>query len=278
MALRHGSTGFLQRGVAVVAGIAAVSVAGCGSSGDVVVTEPDPSTWCEDGMTPLVGAYDADDGEFQWASCTDDTSYHSIFSIADGVVYVAAWRNGAVSNMTALDVTTGEVVADAPSPPGADAPAEPYTGGPGRVELDGVTIVGGQDDPVRAIFADGSEGWTRPGVWTYDDVWAIDDGAVFAVERETSRLAAYEIDNGDVRWSVEGDPYADGLWPWYAADGRVYTAWSNLQVRSTSDGALVWRTGYPGGGMVTPGPHMSGVDTDGTNVFVTFTGGPTGGD
>jgi hypothetical protein len=262
--------------VAVVA--AAVVVASCGSSDGAVVTEPDPSTWCDDGLTPLVVAYNADDGEFRWVACTDDPNYHSIFHVADGVVHVAAWRNGAVTEMTALDSETGDVVADAPSPPGADDPPEPYTGGPGRVELEGVTIIGGQDDPVRAIFADGSEGWSQPGVWAYDDVWAIDDGVVFAFEHESSRLVAYEIDSGAVRWSVEGDPYAEGLWPWYAADGRVYTLWSNLQVRSTSDGTLQWRTDYPGGGMGAPGPHMSGVDTDGTSVFVSFTGTPSGGD
>lgn len=293
MAPRCDLAGVVRRGVAVVA-VAGVGVAaGCGTSDDassdetvmtdpdvagIVVTEPAPSTWCGNGLVPLVVAYDADDGQFRWVSCTDDLQYHGLLAVADGVVYAASFENGAAVDVTALDAATGDVVTDAPPPPGDETDDEPYTGEPTAVELDGVTIIGGQDDPTRAVFPDGTEGWSRPGVWAYDDVWAIDDDAVFAFEHETSRLVAYEIDTGEVRWGVEGDPYADGLWPWYAADGRLYTLWSNLQVRATTDGALVWRTGYPGGGMGAPGPRMSDVGTDRTNVFVAFTVQPSPGD
>jgi hypothetical protein len=139
-----------------------------------------------------------------------------------------------------------------------------------------ITVIGGQDDGVRAVSADGTL-WSQPGVWSYDDVWAIDDGAVFAVE-EYSRLVAYEVETGDVRWFHEGDPYREGLWPFYAVDGRLYTLWSNLQVRSTADGELLWRTDYPVEEMEDVGLRMTGVDTDGTSVFVSFATEGSGGD
>ncbi len=119
---------------------------------------------------------------------------------------------------------------------------------------------------------------TTRGVWAYDNVWAIDDGAVFAFEHEASRLVAYEVDTGDVRWSQEGDPYREGLWPFYAVDSRVYTLWSNLQVRSTADGELLWSTDYPAEEMEDVGLRMTGVDTDGENVFVSFATEASGGD
>ena len=155
---------------------------------------------------------------------------------------------------------------------------QPYTGQPTRVEVGDIVVIGGQDDPVRALSTDGTELWSQPGVWTYDNVWAIDDGAVFAFEREASRLVAYEVETGDVQWSHEGDPYREGLWPFYAVDGRLYTLWSNMQVWSTADGALLWRTGYPAEEMEAAGLRMTGVDTDGTSVFVSFATEGSGGD
>ena len=73
-----------------------------------------------------------------------------------------------------------------------------------------------------------------------------------------------------MRWSHEGDPYREGLWSHHAVDGRLYTLWSDMQVRSTPDEALLWRTGYPAELMETAGLRMTGVDTDGTSVFVSF--------
>jgi hypothetical protein len=180
--------------------------------------------------------------------------------------------------VTALDAATGEPVEDAPPPPPERGTLEgqPYTGQPPRVEVGDITIIGGQDDAVRAVSADGAL-WSQPGVWAYDNVWAIDDGAVFAVE-DYSRLVGYEVDSGNVRWSYDGDPYREGLWPFHAVDGRLYTLWSNLQVRSTADGELVWRTDYPPEEMEATGLRMSGVDTDGTNVFVSFATEASAGD
>jgi hypothetical protein len=54
--------------------------------------------------------------------------------------------------------------------------------------------------------------------------------------------------------------------------------WSNLQVRSTVDGELLWRTDYPAEEMESTGLRMSGVDTDGTSVFVAFATEASAGD
>jgi outer membrane protein assembly factor BamB len=200
------------------------------------------------------------------------------------VVYVATFENGASLDVVALDAATGEPVEDAPPAPPqrGTVEGEQYTGAPARVEVGDIVVIGGQDDPVRAVSADGTELWSQPGIWAYDNVWAIDDDAVFAVERIdsglASRLVAYEVETGDVRWAHEGDPYREGLWPFYAVDGRLYTLWSNMQVRSTADGALLWRTDYPVEEMEAAGLRMTGVDTDGTSVFVSFATEGSGGD
>jgi outer membrane protein assembly factor BamB len=252
----------------------------CGESGGDgrVVTEPLPSSMCPAGSAPQVVAYEFDGDGVEWVSCTQDIGYRSLLPVADGVVYVATFSQGVPSDVTALDAATGEQVEDAPPPPPERGTLEgqPYTGQPPRVEVGDITIIGGQDDAVRAVSADGAL-WSQPGVWAYDNVWAIDDGAVFAVE-DYSRLVGYEVDSGNVRWSYDGDPYREGLWPFHAVDGRLYTLWSNLQVRSTADGELVWRTDYPPEEMEATGLRMSGVDTDGTNVFVSFATEASAGD
>lgn len=277
-----GRAGWFRSAIAVTFLAGAALAGACGSddaSGDVV-TEPAPSTWCDGETVPQAVAYGADGEGVRWVSCADEPDYRSLLPVTDGVLYVAEYGSGVITEWTALDAATGEPIDDAPPPPPSRSETEgtQRMGQPARVDLGDVTIIGGQDDPTRATFADGREGWTQPGVWTYDDVWAIDDDAVFAFEHESSRLVAYEIETGEVRWAVEGDPYAEGLWPWHAADGRLFTAWSNLQVRSTSDGELVWRTGYPAPAMGEPGPRISGVETDGTSVFVSFATEPSAGD
>ena len=263
-----------RRWLAVVSLAFAASLSACGSS-----DEASPSSMCPAGSVPQVVAYEFDGPGVEWVSCTDETGYRSLLPVADGVVYVATYSQGVPSNVTALDAATGEPIDDAPPPPPARGTVEgqPYTGQPARVEVGDITVIGGQDDAVRATLADGTS-WSQPGVWAYDNVWAIDDGAVFAFEHEASRLVAYEVDSGDVRWFHEGDPYREGLWPFYAVDSRVYTLWSNLQVRSTADGELQWRTDYPAEEMEDVGLTMSGVDTDGENVFVSFATEASAGD
>lgn len=277
-----------RRWLAVVSLAFAALLSGCGSSDEAssgandsavegssadggVVTDPSPSSMCPAGSAPQVVAYEFDGDGVRWVSCTDEIGYRSLLPVVDRVVYVAIYSQGVASNVTALDAVTGEPMEDAPPPPPARGTVEgqPYTGGPARVEVGDIVVIGGQDDGVRAVSADGTL-WSQPGVWAYDNVWAIDDGAVFAFERYDSRLVAYEVDTGDVRWFHEGDPYREGLWPFYAVDGRLYTLWSNMQVRTTADGELLWRTDYPAGEMEAAGLQMTGVDTDGTSVFVSF--------
>ena len=53
---------------------------------------------------------------------------------------------------------------------------------------------------------------------------------------------------------------------------------SNLQVRSTANEELLWRTDYPVEEMEDVGLRMTGVDTDGTSVFVSFATEGSGGD
>ena len=286
-----------RRWLAVVSLVFAALLSACGSSDNAspgatdagvdgssadggVVTDPMPSSMCPEGSAPQVVAYEFDGGGVEWVSCTDEIGYWSLLPVVDGVVYVATYNAGAVGKVTALDAATGELIEDAPPPPAPRGTVEgqPYTGQPTRVEVGDIVVIGGQDDGVRAVSTDGTELWSQPGVWSYDDVWAIDDGAVFAFERDVSQLVAYEVDTGEVRWSHEGDPYREGLWPFHAVDGRLYTLWFNLQVRSTADGELLWSTEYPAEEMEAVGLRMSGVDTDGTNVFVSFATEATGGD
>jgi outer membrane protein assembly factor BamB len=279
-----GSRARRVRFVAVSFVVVGASVA-CGSSDDgpsadgQVVTEPSPSSMCPAGSAPQVVAYEYDGAGVRWSSCSDDTTYRSLLPVSDGVVYVSSFENGASVDVVALDAATGEPVEDAPPPPPqrGTVEGEPYTGEPARVEVGDIVVIGGQDDPVRAISA-GDTLWSQSGVWTYDNVWAIDDGAVFAFEHDASRLVAYEVETGDVRWAQEGDAYREGLWPFHAVDERLYSLWSNVQVRSTADGALRWRTDYPVEEMEAAGLRMTGVDTDGTSVFVSFATEASGGD
>ena len=230
---------------------------------------PAPDEMCEVGQVPQAAAYDLDDGSFRWASCADGNAYRSVRAVTDDAVYVRG------PDLIALDPTDGSVLVDAPDlPPSAVPP-------PGAIEVDGLTVSGGQDDPVSVRDTNG-ELWTQPGTWAYDDVWAIDDDAVFAVERggggapNSVRLVAYELATGDIRWEYAGDPYAEGLWPWHAEDGRLFTVWNNLQVRDTGSGELLWKTSYPPS--QNPDLRMAGVDADDEAVFVGFATAPSGGD
>jgi outer membrane protein assembly factor BamB len=267
--LRFGQFGIVA--ATLVPSIALMSACGDnGDSRDSRAESPPPDAMCADGLVPQAAAFDVDDGSFRWASCAEGAAYRYVRAVTDDAVYVLRSDGAGGGEVVALDPTDGSVVTDAPEPP----PVEP--GPPGPVVVDGLTVNGGQDDPVTVRDADGAELWSQPGVWTYDDVAAIDDGAVFAFERDESRLVAYELLTGDIRWEYPGDPYAEGLWPWHAADGRVFTAWDNLQVRDTGSGELLWTTSYP------PSQHtvwrIAGVAADDDAVYVGFGTEASGGD
>ncbi len=229
-------------------------------------------------------AYEFDGDGVEWVSCTEEIGYWSLLPVADGVVYVATYNLGVPSDVTALDAATGEPIEDAPPPPPARGTVEgqPYTGQPARVEVGDITIIGGQDDGVRAISSRWHAVVAAGGLELRQ---RLGDRRRRRVRRRTgeaparcARLVAYEVETGEVRWSYEGDPYREGLWPFYAVDGRLYTLWSNLQVRSTADGELLWRTDYPAEEMEATGLRMTGVDTDGTSVFVSFATEASAGD
>ncbi len=203
-------------------------------------------------------------------SCTDELAWRTVRAVTDDAVYL---ETGNTRELTALDSASGEVLRATSPPP----PIDDRSAGPQRIEVDGVFVSGDQMSRVWATDANGVELWTRPGGWVYGDVWAIDDGAVFAVENQ-SDLVAYDVQTGNVRWAHRGDPYAEGLWPWYAEGQRVYSMWGNLQVRSTVDGTVIWATQYPWQGAPTGSVRMSGVGIDGETVFVAFASEASGGD
>ena len=224
---------------------------------------------CDQGSVPQAAAYDFDDGSFRWVSCTDQLAWRTVRAVTDDAVYI---ETGNPQGLTALDPASGDVLSGAPPLPPKDDP-----GGPAVIEVDGVRVRGEQITGVWVTDANGVELWTRPGGWVYGDVWAIDDGAVFAVEHGLD-LVAYDLQTGNVRWAHRGDPYAEGLWPWYAEGQRLYSMWGNLQVRSTVDGAVIWATQYPWGGAPTGSVRMSGVGIDGESVFIAFASETSGGD
>lgn len=234
-----------------------------------IVTEPAPREMCDEGLVPQAAAYGFDDGSFRWVSCVDELAWRTVRAVTDDAVYIET----GTQEVTALGPATGDVLPDASPPPPKSNPS----GGAPQIEVDGVFVSGEQISRVWAADANGVELWTRPGGWVYGDVWAIDDGAVFAVENG-SDLVAYEVQTGDVRWAHRGDPYAEGLWPWHAEGQRLYSMWGNLQVRSTVDGALIWATRYPWEGAPTGPVRMSGVGIGAENVFVAFSTEASGGD
>ncbi|MET0907943.1 MAG: PQQ-binding-like beta-propeller repeat protein [Ilumatobacteraceae bacterium] len=264
--MRRRSFRLRQVGVTAVGVLVVPALGACGDSdGDTesaapsVAVSPPLDEMCGDGQVPQAVAYDLDDGSFRWASCAEGNAYRSVRAVTDDAVYVQSSTGASGGETLALDPANGRVLIDAPALPPVQS------SGP-SIEVDGFTVTGGQDDPTTVSDADGNELWSQPGVWVYDDVWAIDDGAVFAFERESSRLVAYELESGEIRWEYAGDPYAEGLWPWHAEDGRVYTMWNNVQVRDAGTGDLRWATAYP----PPPNPdwRLSGVDADSEAVYV----------
>jgi len=247
----------------------------------VLVTEPTPQEMCPEGSWPRAAAYEIDAGAFQWATCTINRAWQSVIHTTDEAIYL--WPALPDPNATlALDPRTGEELASAPPPP-----REAFgnrSGAPIVVEVDGARVTGSQEGPIRVRLEDGTS-WTQPGRWAYDDTYAVGDDAVFAIEREPTRLVAYELETGDVRWAHEGDATIEGLWPRTMADGRLYTLWFNLQVRSTTDGTLIWATNYPvdipPDGYLDPSPdapRMSGVAVGDDVVYVSFATQAAGGD
>lgn len=257
---------------------------GCGNDEDAGANEsaapsPIPDEMCSDGQVPQAAAYDLDDGSFRWASCTDGDAFRMVHASTDEAVYVLdtseRTNDFPYHRVVALDPDDGSVLTDAPEPPTPEVTAEP--GQVFRIPVDGLTVTGGQDDSVSVYNADGTVRWNQPGTWVYDDVWAIDDGVVFAIsyrEPETAgivfpaRLIAYELETGEIRWDHLGDATREGLDPWLAENGRVFTVGQNLEVRDTGTGEVLWTTSYPRS--QHPNLRLIGVDVNDDAVYVGF--------
>lgn len=277
-----------RRGHVVEVAVAAVAVAagGCGADGGEptasggAVDGPSPAEMCPAGQTPVVAAYAVDSGQHRWAACGTEQVWHSIVGAdADGV-YVA-WYD-TEQRVAAYDTGTGEALAPSEVPPDVlRAPTGPSSA---PIVVDGMRIDGGQDDPTTGTdAATGELVWSQPGNWAYDDVAAVGDGAVFAVERPVSdpaqRVVGYEVATGEVRWAVDvADPYVESGWPWHVDGQRLFLLWFDLAVRSTRDGTVLWRTDFHTPPTTTAPMRMSDVATHDDTVFVAFSAVPSQGD
>ena len=246
-----------------------VVVNGSGIVG-ATATGPDVTDMCDPPQQPYAAAYDRMTGEFRWAACDQSPGFLYLQQVTDDAVYLLG--SPAEGTFVALDPTNGEPIEAAAI---AAEPGQPFT-----TVVDGLTITGGQDDPTRAKDGDGTLVWEQPGHWTYDNVAAIDDGAVFAIEfldNGDFRLVGYEIDSGELRWEATGWAYLEGLWPWLARDRQLFTGWANLQARSTVDGTILWATRWLVDDPFAPGvAHVSGLAVDDDTVYVglVFVSGP----
>ena len=272
-----------------------VLAAGCGADDQSVATEPTteptskptaepgpvPAEMCPEGSWPVVAAYDLQTGGFGWAACTPGGGLFVMEAASEDTVWVQG-AAGTQPEYLAFDAGSGEELwRGDESRFNSEVPADADR----RVEtppvMNEIQLTGGQDDPIAGVGAGtGATVWTQPGHLVYDDVWAVGDGAVFAVENEyvpedpkPPALAAYEVATGDVRWRRD---LTANLWPFHATDQRLLVMWNNLQVVATDDGSVVWETDYPepSSGF----PRMMGGATNSRFVFVSFTSEGSGGD
>ena len=233
---------------------------------------------CAAPEAPHVIAFDRASGDVRWVACGEEPGFRYLEQVSDGIVYVTS-----SGRYSAFDAVGGHLITDAPPPPPRIGPTG-QPGQPATTVVDGVTISGGQDDPTSASDANGRVLWSQPGHWVYDDVAAIDDGAVFALEfldAGGSQLVAYEIDTGELRWSTPGDsdPVPFELSPWAADDGQLFAGWTNVHVRNTTDGTPIWSTDCPTIVAGAPSPvHISGLAVDDDTVYVGITTELGGGD
>jgi len=241
----------------------------------IVSAAPKPAEMCEANTAPALAAYALEDGTFRWAVCSSDDARRDVLEASEEVVHLAADQT-----VVAYHAGTGTELPSAPPPPNTSTDFGVTADGRSTIDVDGIRIEGGQDDPTTAVdAATGEQLWTQPGSPAYDDMWAVGDGGVYLVDRSTSsgpRLVAYELKSGAIRWERGPiDPYgADVGWPWSVSGNVLFTIWSNLALISTEDGSTLWRTDYP----KVEFPRMTGVRANGDTVFVAFSSVRSGGD
>ena len=141
-----------------------------------------PAEMCPDGAWPMVAAYDIETGGVRWAACEPGGGLFLMAAAAQDTVWVtfqgrshSSWRSmpkAAPSCRRGDEARFAREVPDNADVPVVSPPL-----------IDGVQLAGGQDDPMTGTdAATGELRWTQPGRMVYDDVWAVGDGAVFAVE------------------------------------------------------------------------------------------------
>lgn len=258
--------------------VVAVAAASCGGSGGEqagrVATGPTPQEMCGSGQTPALAAYDLRTGVYQWSTCAPmDRERRDVVDVTSDEVTLRTivYRNGVPSTTTVVDARTGETVSTtADDPVGSrrtSCGADPDIAG---VVVDGVCISGGQDDPMVVTDVETRKVlWRRPDAHpVYDDVWAVGDGAVYAIDGPLGAqptLAAFDVRTGRTRWRRSGAPYADAA-PWIVKDGTLYCIWNNLNLVSTADGSVRWHTEFPAAEF----PRITGVRANADQVFVAF--------
>lgn len=193
----------------------AVPAGGVAVDDDVVVGAGGPIT-----------AYDRATGAPRWS--IPGSGGYSDPVIGDGVVVVPS-----DAGLVALDLESGEE---------AWRTTDTLPGVPGGVE-DGILVHGGQDDPTTGVdVRTGEVLWTQPGHSTYDDVFALGDGAAYmfdfgAGDGGATSAVAYEVATGETRWR-----FSPGPWPFLATDTDVVAIDPNIVVLSTDDGSVRWST------------------------------------
>ncbi len=245
--------------------------------------EPGPAAveLCGERGWPVVAAYDLADGSLRWSACSPEGGLFVMAAASEDTVWVQHFT-GTDQEYLAFDAGTGnELRRSTPAEFASDVPADADKGVETPPVIGGVQLAGGQQDPMTGTdAATGATKWTQPGHLAYDDVWAVGDGAVFAVENDVvpdkptpPALVGYEVASGEVRWRHELAAY---LWPFHVNGERLLVMWNNLQVLATDDGSMLWETHYaePRSGF----PRMMGGATNSKSVFVSFTSEPSGGD
>jgi outer membrane protein assembly factor BamB len=271
-----------RRVIACAALVGAVLLsAGCSGSEDPDAEPgPLPDEMCAEGSSPMAAAYDLKTGEFRWAACAEGGGMFMMAAASEDTVWVADYGSYGrrAPRYVALDAATGGQLWRGDEsqfldevPDDADVP---MTTPP---VIDGVQLGGGQQVPMTGSdAASGETLWTQPGTLIFDDVWAVGDDEVFAVENvpedpQPPALVAYEIATGDVRWRIEAtleDTYSLILTPWHVTGDRLLTMERNLQVLTVDDGSLLWETKYP---EPASGLNMFGGLANSEAVFVAFT-------
>ncbi len=163
--------------------------------------------------------------------------------------------------LVAIDAADGRELwrADAlDHPTGSDGVAVGY---PSRQSPDSAGVI-------AVSLRDGTPLWSRPGLPSYGDLWAIGDGVV-VVRTSSPEVVAYDVTTGATRWTRATGPDFAGE-PQIVAGTLVVFLWeSTIGALSTSTGATVWASRSPFGS-----PMMNSVAANGSMLYVSVNSAP----